>query len=72
MKRYISLEPLNSKIKHVLLSASFQNLLIIVVISLHIRVILNKISGVKYHVEVRLPIGHVYNKVKENKYCFIP
>ena len=51
---------------------AFRHLLIIVVISLHIRVTLNSISGVKYYFDVRFPIGHVYNKVKENKYCLIP
>ena len=50
---------------------AFRNLLIIIVISLYIRVILNNISGVKYHFDVQFPKGHVYNRVKENKYCLI-
>ena len=39
--------------------------MIIVLISLDLRVILNKISGVKCNFVVRFPLGHVYNKVKD-------
>ena len=39
--------------------------MIIVLIARDLRVILNSISGVKYNIVVRFPIGHVYNKVKD-------
>ena len=43
--------------------SAFRHHLIIVVISLHIRVILNNISGVNYHVGIQFPICHVYSQV---------
>ena len=46
---------------------AFKHLLIIVLISFELRVILNKIFGVKYHFLVRFPEGHVYNKVKDKQ-----
>ena len=72
MKRHISYEPLNCKTKHVILLLAVRHCLIFLVISLHIRVILNNIFGVKYRFDVKFLIGHVYNKAKESKYCLIP
>ena len=40
--------------------------MITVLISLDLRVILNSMSGVKYHFVARFVIGKVYNKVKDN------
>ena len=44
---------------------AFKQVMIIVLIARDLRVILNSISGVKYNIVVRFPIGHVYNKVKD-------
>ena len=41
--------------------------MIVVLISLDLRVILIKLSGVKYHFVVRFLIGHVYDKVKDKQ-----
>ena len=46
---------------------AFKHPLIIVLISFELRVILNKIFGVKYHFLVGFPEGHVYNKFKDRQ-----
>ena len=42
-----------------------KHFMIVVLISLDLRVIHIKISGVIYHFVVRFPIGHVYDEVKD-------
>ena len=44
---------------------AIKHLMIIDLIAHDLRVILNSISGVKYNIVVRFPIGHVYDKVKD-------
>ena len=44
---------------------AYKHLIIIALISPGVREILNNISGVKCHFVVLLPIGYIYNKVKQ-------